>query len=268
MIDRGSHNLLGVRINAVDYEAAVNQIVDAAREHRPWGVSALAVHGVMTGVLDEEHRHRLNELELVVPDGQPVRWGLNLLHRTKLADRVYGPQLMLETCRAAAAAGIPVYLFGSTRQMLDDLQEKLVEQFPNLVIAGSRPSQFRTVTAKEKADIIEDITSCGAGITFVGLGCPRQEVWAYEFKEDLQMPVLAVGAAFAFHAGQLAQAPPLMQRCGLEWLFRLSREPRRLWKRYCYLNPYYLWLLSLQKTGLRKFDPDDTAEPSGEILYG
>ncbi|MGI9515610.1 MAG: WecB/TagA/CpsF family glycosyltransferase [Pirellulaceae bacterium] len=268
MIDRGSHNLLGVRINAVDYETAVDRIIGAARARQPLGVSALAVHGVMTGVLDEEHRHRLNQLELVVPDGQPVRWGLNLLHRTKLAERVYGPQLMLETCGAAAEAGVPVYLFGSTAEMLDDLQEKLGEQFPKLVIAGSRPSQFRTLSADEKSEIINDITGSGAGITLVGLGCPRQEVWAYEFKDQLKMPVLAVGAAFAFHAGQLAQAPPVMQRFGLEWLYRLSREPRRLWKRYCYLNPYYLWLLSLQKSGLRKFDPDNTAAPSSEILYG
>ena len=102
----------------------------------------------------------------------------------------------------------------------------------------------------------------------VGLGCPRQEVWAYEFREALQMPVLAVGAAFAFHAGQLSQAPSWMQRVGLEWLFRFSREPRRLWRRYCYLNPYYLWLLFLQKTGLRRFETNDTVPPSGEVLYG
>ena len=108
MIDNGRHNLLGVRINAVDYEAAVAKIIDAAKERRPFGVSALAVHGVMTGVLDTEHRHRLNQLELIVPDGQPVRWGLNLLHKARLKDRVYGPNLMLKTCEAAAQAGVPI----------------------------------------------------------------------------------------------------------------------------------------------------------------
>ena len=97
MIDKGKQNLIGIFINAVDYDAAVSKIVDAAKNRRPLGVSALAVHGVMTGVTDAEHRHRLNSLELVVPDGQPVRWGLNLLHGTKLRDRVYGPNLMLET---------------------------------------------------------------------------------------------------------------------------------------------------------------------------
>lgn len=268
MIDRGRHNLLGVRINAVDYELAVRQIIDAARQQRPFGVSALAVHGVMEGVLDNQHRHRLNHLELIVPDGQPVRWGINLLHKTRLKDRVYGPDLMLKTCEAAAAAGVSIYLFGTTSEMLARLKSNLMEMFPNLKIAGDQASRFRTLSPPEKQEIIDEIEQSGAGITFVGLGCPRQEVWAYEFKEQLKMPVLAVGAAFAFHAGQLAQAPPFMRRMGLEWLFRLTREPKRLWKRYCYLNPYYLCLLFLQKTRLKRFDLDDTVPPSSEVLNG
>lgn len=268
MIDRGCHNLLGVGVHAVDYEAAVARIVDAARSRRPLGVSALAVHGVMTGVMDEEHRHRLNQLELIVPDGQPVRWALNLLHGTKLKERVYGPNLMLETCRAAAEADLPIYLFGTTPEILAALLEKLPQRFPGLRIAGSQPSRFRTMSADEKQTVVDTIHNSGAAMTLVGLGCPRQEVWAYEFKEALQMPVLAVGAAFAFHAGKLAQAPPWMQRLGLEWLYRLIREPRRLWRRYCYLNPWYLWLVFLQKTGWKRFELDNTTPPNGEVLYG
>jgi N-acetylglucosaminyldiphosphoundecaprenol N-acetyl-beta-D-mannosaminyltransferase len=268
MIDKGRHNLLGVGVNAVDYESTVARILNAAQSRKPLGVSALAVHGVMTGVLDREHRHRLNQLELIVPDGQPVRWGLNLLHKTRLNDRVYGPNLMLKTCEAAAGSGLPVYLFGSTSEMLTELQTKLRQRFPDLLIAGSQPSRFRTMTIDEKETVINDIRESGAAITFVGLGCPRQEVWAYEFKDALQMPVLAVGAAFAFHAGQLSQAPPLMQRLGLEWLYRLCKEPRRLWQRYFYLNPYYLWLLFLQKTGLKRFELNDNDAPKNEILYG
>lgn len=268
MIDRGKFNVLGVNITAVDYEAAVEKIVNAAQQRRPFGVSALAVHGVMTGVMDDEHRHRLNGLELIVPDGQPVRWALNLMHRTKLKDRVYGPNLMLETCRAAAEKGIPIFLFGGKRELLDDLSSKLMEKSPNLKIAGMLASKFRTVNEQEKQEIIDTINGSGAAITMVGLGCPRQEVWAYEFKDHLKMPVLAVGAAFNFHAGQLAQAPPMMQRLGLEWFFRLCKEPKRLWQRYLILNPYYLTLLALQMTGLKKFDPDNTVLPKQEILYG
>ncbi len=268
MIDRGSHNILGVNVNAVDYEAAVAKIVDAANEQRPLGVSALAVHGVMTGVTNDTHRHRLNGLELIVPDGQPVRWALNCLHGTKLDDRVYGPNLMLKTCQAAAKHGIPVFLFGGKQQLLDDLQTKLLAQFPSLRIAGTLASRFRTVSPAEKQEIIDTILNSGAGITMVGLGCPRQEVWTYEYKDQLNMPILAVGAAFNFHAGRLDQAPPLLQKYGLEWAYRLFKEPKRLWHRYLILNPYYLCLLFLQWTGLKKFDPESTIVPQREILYG
>ncbi len=270
MIDKGKQNLIGVFVNAVDYEAAVAKIVDAAKNREPLGVSALAVHGVMTGVTDAEHRHRLNSLELIVPDGQPVRWGLNLLHGTKLADRVYGPNLMLETCRAAAENGLSVYLLGGTEELLSKLTGNLTDQFPDLKIARARASKFRTLSGEEKQDLIDDINHSGASIICVGLGCPRQEVWAYEFKDHINMPVLAVGAAFNFHAGILDQAPPALQKYGLEWLYRLIKEPTRLWKRYVILNPYYLTMLGTQRLGLRKerFDPTNTIAPATEVLYG
>lgn len=270
MIDKGKQNLVGVYVNAVDYEAAVSKIVDAAKRRIPLGVSALAVHGVMTGVTDDEHRHRLNSLELVVPDGQPVRWGLNLLHKTGLTDRVYGPNLMLETCRAAEEHGLAIYLLGGTDELLADLTSNLADLFPDLKIARARASKFRTLSMEEKQELIDDINISGASVAFVGLGCPRQEIWAYEFKDHINMPVLAVGAAFNFHAGILDQAPPLLQKYGLEWLYRLIKEPARLWRRYIILNPYYLGLLAVQRLGLRKakFDPANTVAPDNEILYG
>jgi len=259
---------LGVNVSAVDYEAAVAKIIDAAENRRALGVSALAVHGVMTGAMDNTHRHRLNELELIVPDGQPVRWALNLLYGTALADRVYGPNLMLKTCAAAAEKGLGIFLFGGKQELLEDLKVKLLATFPDLKILGTMPSRFRKISSAEKSEVIEAIQASGAAITMAGLGCPRQEVWAYEFKDELRMPVLAVGAAFNFHAGQLPQAPHWMQRLGLEWLYRLTKEPTRLWQRYLVLNPYYLTLLFLQWTKLRKFDPASTTPPEHEILYG
>jgi len=261
-------NILGVKIDATDYSSSVDRIIHAAKNRETLGVSALAVHGVMTGVLDSKHRHRLNQLELVVPDGQPVRWALNLLYGTKMKDRVYGPNLMLKTCQAAAENEIPIFLFGGKEELLKTLESELVKKFPKLVVARSMPSKFRTVDSQEKLDIINEINDSGAGIAFVGLGCPRQEVWTYEFKDHLKMPVLAVGAAFNFHAGDLSQAPNLMQDVGLEWFYRLIKEPTRLWRRYLLLNPYYLALLFLQWTGLRRFDTEDTVAPESEILYG
>lgn len=268
MIDRGKHSVLGVRVSAVDYGAAVSQIIDAARMGRPMAISALAVHGLMTGVLDREHRYRLNNFELIVPDGHPVRWGLNLLHGTKLPDRVYGPNLMLEVCRTAAEAGLPIFLFGGSEELLKDLESQLLEKFPRLQIAGIRASKFRTLSEEERTELVDEIQASGARVAFVGLGCPRQEVFSHEMKERLGMPLLAVGAAFNFHAGQLDQAPRWMQDRGLEWAFRLYKEPRRLWRRYLYLNPLYLTLLALQWTGIYKLDPESVDPPSTEICYG
>lgn len=261
-------NLLGVRISVANYDSAVAAILAAARRRVPFGVSALAVHGVMTGVMDPQHRHRLNQLELLVPDGQPVRWALNWMHGTGLKDRVYGPNLMLQVLEAAASQNLPVALFGGSAELLEKLQGRLLEKFPSLKIAAVIPSKFRRISAEEKADLVRQIADSGARITFVGLGCPRQEVWAYEFREALSMPVLAVGAAFNFHAGQLAQAPRWMQNAGLEWFYRLTREPSRLWRRYLLLNPYYLTLVGLQWLRLRRFDPEATIQPEQEILYG
>jgi exopolysaccharide biosynthesis WecB/TagA/CpsF family protein len=269
MIDHGKHNVLGIRISAVDYEAALERIITAAENgKKPLVVSALAVHGLMTGVLDRQHRFRLNRFDLLVPDGQPIRWALRWLHQTRLQDRVYGPTLMLKTCERAAAKGLPIFLFGGTSELLAALSDRLRDRFPGLRIAGQTPSRFRRLTPAERDETIAAIRASGAAITFVGLGCPRQEVWAYEFGASLAMPVLAVGAAFNFHAGLLPQAPAVLQRGGLEWLFRLLQEPRRLWRRYLLLNPLFLSLLALQWTGLRQFDPNDGLPPNEELLYG
>ena len=268
MIDNGKVNLLGIQVCAVDYEAAVAKIVEAAQTRKPLGVSALAVHGVMTGVSDREHCFRLNQLELVVPDGQPVRWAMNLLHGTRLPDRVYGPNLMLKVCQAAAENDLKVFLFGSNAQTLDKLESQLTAKYPPLTIVGKRPSMFRRLNDLESQQLIEEIQASGAQMVMVGIGCPRQEVWAFEFKDRLSMPVLAVGAAFAFHAGELAQAPAWMQDRGLEWLYRFTREPMRLWKRYVLLNPAYLSLLALQATRLLTLKPSRGQQPREQMLYG
>jgi len=135
------------------------------------------------------------------------------------------------------------------------------------MIAGAEPSKFRQLSQFEKQDLVRRITSSGAAILFVGLGCPRQEVFAYEFRDLLDMPVLAVGAAFPFIAGTVPQAPRWMQDAGLEWLFRLCAEPRRLWRRYLFLNPSYLFLIALQRLGLSQFSTDGQP-PRRELLFG
>jgi len=262
MISQGKRNVLGVLVDAVDYEAATAQIMQAARERRHYAVTALAVHGVMTGVLDKAHNARLNSFDLVTPDGQPVRWALNLLHHADLADRVYGPTLTLKVVEQAAAEGLPIYLYGSTQPTLDRLVPALERMFPALKIAGVEASKFRSVRPGEAVEIADRIKASGARIVLVGLGCPRQEVFAYAMRPLLDMPLLAVGAAFDYHAGLLKNPPPWMQKFALEWLWRLGLEPKRLWKRYVLLNPAYLARLGAQKAGLWKATPPaPTAEP-------
>jgi len=255
----GKENILGILIDAVDYEAAVDYILRAARERRFAAISALAVHGIMTGVLDPEYKFRLNHFDLLVPDGQPVRWALNWLYGAKLRDRVYGPSLMLKVCAAACAEGESIYLYGASTEIVSSLKRSLERRFQGITIAGAEPSKYRTLAPEEKAALVDRIVASGASITFLGLGCPRQEVFASELRTDLSMPVMAVGAAFPFLAGVISQAPVCMQDRGLEWLFRLWSEPKRLWRRYLYLNPAYLFLLTMQMLRIVRFSTREDA---------
>jgi exopolysaccharide biosynthesis WecB/TagA/CpsF family protein len=266
MIDRGKRSVVGVMIDVVDYDAALSRIVEAARQGRSYAVSALAVHGVMTGVQSAAHKFRLNSFDLIVPDGQPVRWALNGIHGVRLPDRVFGTQLALRTLEIAARERLPVYFYGTTRSLLAKLISSLKLQYSSLTVAGAEPSKFRTLDLNERQALATRIRTSGAAITFVGLGCPRQEVFVYEMKGLLPMPLLAVGAAFSFIAGELALAPLFMQRNGLEWLFRLGQEPRRLWRRYLLLNPYYLFLLTGQFLGIRY--SVEGRKPTREVGYG
>jgi exopolysaccharide biosynthesis WecB/TagA/CpsF family protein len=260
-------SVLGILVNPTTYEQVVSAVIDAAAAQRSMRITALAVHGVMEGVLDRQFRYRLNQFELVLPDGQPVRWALRLLYGVKLADRVYGPTLTLHLCEAAEQRSIRVYFYGSTESTLGALRRNLETRYPKLRIVGAEPSKFRRLTAEEKLQTVERIRASGAQIVFIGLGCPRQEIWAYEYQPSLDLPILAVGAAFDFLGGTKPQAPRWMQRYGLEWLFRFLHEPRRLWRRYLLLNPTFLLLLMLQALKLKHFDSN--GEPAATVYqYG
>jgi N-acetylglucosaminyldiphosphoundecaprenol N-acetyl-beta-D-mannosaminyltransferase len=267
MLNHGKRNVIGILIDTVDYEAVTEFVLHAAREKRGAAISALAVHGLMTGVLDRIQKFRLNHFDLVVPDGQPVRWAVNWLHRSGLTAPVIGRNLTLKLCARAAAEGLPVYFYGSTPSVLRSLKESLEEAFPGILIAGVESSKFRRLHPDEKPIVAAAIRNSGASIAFVGLGCPKQEIFAYEFRDVLNMPIVAVGAAFPFIAKTLAEAPEWMQDAGLEWLFRLAHEPKRLWRRYVLLNPVYMFLVMLQSLGLLSFSTSGQA-PNSELLYG
>jgi N-acetylglucosaminyldiphosphoundecaprenol N-acetyl-beta-D-mannosaminyltransferase len=253
-------NLLGVLVSATDYDQATACILEAARAGRALSVTACAVHALMEGHLDPDFGAALNQFEIVAPDGQPVRWGMRWTRQAKLRDRVYGPTLTLRVCQAAAREGLPVFFYGSTPETLARLTANLSQRMPELRIAGTQASRFRHCSLEERAADAERIRASGARIVFVGLGCPRQEWWVFHHRGDLPLPALAVGAAFDFHAGTLAQAPAWLQRAGLEWAFRLGAEPRRLWRRYAKLNPLYLLRMSQQLRDPGRFAPlTDTA---------
>ena len=268
MIDLGKRNLLGIGISAVDYEYAVAKVIDAARDGRRCATTALAVHGLITGARDRMHRYRLNTFDLVTPDGQPVRWGLNLLYGTKLDDRVYGPTMMLKVCPEAALQGSPVYFYGCSQKVLDQLCVRLPQLCPGLEIAGVQPSEFRQLSEEEQKLAADRIRTSGARILFVGLGCPRQEVFTYEMSMQLSMPMLAVGAAFDYHAGVLQEPPAVLQRYGLQWLYRLVQEPHRLWRRYLFTNSQFVGLFLAQWLHVWRPDLGDCEPPLAEVRVG
>jgi exopolysaccharide biosynthesis WecB/TagA/CpsF family protein len=238
-------DLFGVSVSPTNYDEATKSILQAAQQGVAGVVSCQAVHAVVTASCDPTLRQQVNTFDMVTPDGQPVRWALNLLHGTKLTDRVYGPQLMLKLCRDSVEAGVSIYLYGGSPEVVEILQENLRQQCPGLEIAGYESPPFRPLTAEEDQEVVERINSSGAGLVFIGLGCPKQDVFAYEHRNSIRGVQLCVGAAFDFHAGAKSTAPGWMQRSGLEWLYRLCQEPRRLWRRYLVTNSIFVGKLLL-----------------------
>ena len=234
-------DLFGVGVTPTTYDEATAVIVSAAQAGQGGVVSCQAVHAVMTACSDPELCAQVNTFDMVTPDGQPVRWALNVLHGAGLAERVYGPELMLQLCRKASETGVSVYLYGGSPEVVEALRFNLQQQFPDLEIAGYESPPFRPLTAEEDEAVVEQINSSGAGLVFIGLGCPKQDIFAYEHRGRIKGVQLCVGAAFDFHAGAKSSAPPWMQRRGLEWLYRLIQEPRRLWRRYFETNTLYLF---------------------------
>lgn len=236
--------LFGIGISATDYVRACAAIMDAARANRSYAVSALATHGLTAAARDAELGELVNSIELVTPDGQPVRWAMNLLHGTGLRERVYGPDLVAAVCAAAAAEGMGIYLFGSTPATSRAVAEELPRRYPGLRVVGAQPDRFREATPEEDAADIDRIRASGANIVLVGRGCPRQERWVATHRGLVPAPMLAVGAAFDYIAGNIRRPPRWMQRAGLEWLFRLTQEPSRLFRRYLVHNSLFCVMLA------------------------
>jgi N-acetylglucosaminyldiphosphoundecaprenol N-acetyl-beta-D-mannosaminyltransferase len=246
-------NILGVGVSAVNIPLAV-EVIDGWIEARtPNYVCVTGVHGIMESQNNPRLRQIHNQAGLVTPDGMPLVW-LSKFGGQRHVDRVYGPDLMLAFCQHAVARGYRHFLYGSSEEVLAQLEYNLRQRIPDIHLVGSYSPPFRALTAEEDQAIVEQINAAAPDVVWVGLSTPKQEQWMAAHVGRLSAPVLVgVGAAFDFHAGTKQQAPYWMQRSGLEWFFRLVTEPRRLWRRYLYNNPRFILSVCLQMSGLRNY---------------
>lgn len=235
-----SRYILGLRVDYTTYAKATEKIIAMARHGQRGYVCISNVHMVMEAFDDAAFRTIVNKANLVTPDGMPLVWALKLLG-IKNAERVYGPDLMPIVCGRSESLKIPIGLYGGTDQVLAILTRELKKEFPELEIAYAFSPPFRQLTKEEDAQVVKEVTASGVKILFVGIGCVKQENWMYEHRDKIPAVMLGVGAAFDFIAQVKPQAPAWLQKLGLEWLFRLSTEPKRLWRRYLYHNPRFLY---------------------------
>jgi N-acetylglucosaminyldiphosphoundecaprenol N-acetyl-beta-D-mannosaminyltransferase len=240
-----TREIVGTRIDGTSYQDACDRIQTWTEQSTSCYIIAANVHVVMMGYWHRAYQGILHQAALVTPDGMPLVWAMRLLG-VKGQSRVYGPDLMLAWCARAAQIGSPLFLYGGTDIMLSKLKENLETRFPGLIVAGTYSPPFRALTPTEEAEDIERIRASGAKVVFVGLGCPKQEEWMARQQGKLPAVMIGVGAAFSFHSGEVSQAPRWMMKVGLEWLYRLYSEPRRLWRRYLLNNPAFLLLFAWQ----------------------
>jgi N-acetylglucosaminyldiphosphoundecaprenol N-acetyl-beta-D-mannosaminyltransferase len=257
---RERFGVLGVWIDAVDQRRAQEAIESWITDRRRSYVCVSNVHSVMEARRDESLRAVFNAAGLAVPDGMPLVWVGRLRGRRDVR-RVYGPDLTLQLCERAARRGFTCFFYGGSPGVAARLAEALSRRFPGLRVVGAEAPPFRPLTTEEDEEAVRRINAASPDVVFVGLGCPKQERWMAEHRERLHAPVLlGVGAAFDFHTGLMPQAPRWMMSAGLEWLFRLSQEPRRLWRRYLIYNPLFVFHLTLELLGLRRYPmPGDDA---------
>jgi N-acetylglucosaminyldiphosphoundecaprenol N-acetyl-beta-D-mannosaminyltransferase len=248
-----TRSILGVPVALTDYPSAIN-VMDALVDTRERGyVCAAPVHALMVAQDDPEMLAALRGSTLVVPDGMPLVWAANLLGE-RLEDRVYGPELMLRYSDRCAERGHRVWLYGGRDQgSLVQLALSMRRRHPGIKIVGGYSPPFRALTSDEEDALVEQINAAKPDVLWVGIGVPKQEKWMAHMRDRLDVPVMCgVGAAFDFHAGRVPQAPRWMQERGLEWIYRIVQEPRRLLPRYLYFNPRFVAAFARQYLAERR----------------
>jgi exopolysaccharide biosynthesis WecB/TagA/CpsF family protein len=247
-------NVLGVGISAINMDMALEVITNTIRRHEKGYVCVTGVHGVMEAYDDKKIKKVLNEALLCTPDGMPMVWLSHIAGR-KHVQRVYGPDLMLAVCELAAREGFRSFFYGGAGGTAAQLAGLLQKRFPGLQVTGWYEPPFRPLTPEEERELIEMVGQQQPDLFWVGLSTPKQDKFMADYLAKLDTRVMVgVGAAFDFHTGRVKQAPRWMQHWGLEWVFRLYQEPRRLWRRYLKNNPRFLAQIFLQQFGIRKFE--------------
>jgi N-acetylglucosaminyldiphosphoundecaprenol N-acetyl-beta-D-mannosaminyltransferase len=245
--------ILGVRVSAVSLHSAARRIDDWAKRGERHYVAVTGVHGLIEAQDDPAFKRILNGAGLCVPDGVPLVWLSRLAGRSHVT-RVFGPDLMLEVSALLARRRGRAFYYGGQEGVADQLAASMVARFPGLRTAGVHCPPFRPLEAAERREAIARINASEADVLWVGLSTPKQERWMAEFRPELNVPVLlGVGAAFDYNTGRIDRAPPWVQSAGLEWLFRITQDPKRLWKRYARSNPLFLYYLACERLGLKRF---------------
>jgi len=238
--------------DVVTHESAIEKIAELVKEKRGGYVCFSTVHMVMESYDNAQFGEKVNGADLIVTDGMPIVW-MQKLQGKKSASRVRANDLMISLLEFAADNNLSVGFYGGKQEVIEAICVKAEKDLPNLKIAYAFSPPFRALTEVEDAQITAEINAAKPDILFMGLGCPKQENWMAAHKDKLQAVMLGVGASFDFYAGNVRESPEWLGKLGLEWLFRLTQEPKRLWRRYLILNPRFMFLAVLQLFGLKRF---------------
>lgn len=239
--------------DVVTRESATEGIAALVREKNGGYVCFSTVHMVMESHDDPEFAAKVNAADLIVTDGMPLVW-MQKLQGAQAATRVRANDLMIHLCEYAAKNDLSVGFYGGRQEVIDRILERAKKDLPQLKIVYAFSPPFRALSAEEDARITAEINRAAPDLLFMGLGCPKQENWMAAHKDRLKAVMLGVGASFDFYAGNVRESPEWMGDLGLEWLFRLTQEPKRLWRRYLILNPRFVTLAAMQLLGLKKFE--------------
>jgi N-acetylglucosaminyldiphosphoundecaprenol N-acetyl-beta-D-mannosaminyltransferase len=253
----GLVRIVGLSLQAGRFDEAVNVLIDAAHARRRIRGHFCTAHTAVEANANPALMAALRSADLVLPDGMPLVW-IARRRGQKEAERCAGPDVMVAVCDRGRAAGLSHYFVGGAPGTPEALASSLADRYPGLQVAGTHSPPFRDASPAEDASLVAAINAAGPDVLWIGLGTPKQDLWAAEHAAILDAPViLTVGAAFDFHSGRLRRAPHWMRRVGLEWLFRLAMEPRRLWRRYLLTNARFVWLVVREEIARRRLRPID-----------